>query len=228
MLYLTQDRRREIHRRSADRSRSPATAATAPRRSGARNTFRAAGPTAATADAAAASVPSPIATSTRSIDYRFARIHRAKRGENGRGADKYGRGADDIVLRVPVGTVITDADTGRAHRRPRPRRAARARRQGRQRRPRQHPFQVEHQPRAAPVHARRKGRAAPRCSSSSRCSPTSACSACRTPASRTLIRAISAARPEGRRLSVHHARAATSASCAPTKDGASSSPTSRD
>jgi len=46
------------------------------------------------------------------IDYRYARIHRAKRGENGRGADQYGRGADDIVLRMPVGTVIADADTG--------------------------------------------------------------------------------------------------------------------
>ncbi len=46
------------------------------------------------------------------IDYRFARIHRAKRGGNGRGADQYGRGAEDIVLRVPVGTVITDAETG--------------------------------------------------------------------------------------------------------------------
>ena len=46
------------------------------------------------------------------IDYRYARIHRAKRGENGRGADQYGRGADDIDLRMPVGTVITDADTG--------------------------------------------------------------------------------------------------------------------
>lgn len=46
------------------------------------------------------------------IDYRYARIHRAKRGENGRGADQYGRGADDVVLRMPVGTVITDADTG--------------------------------------------------------------------------------------------------------------------
>jgi GTP-binding protein len=45
------------------------------------------------------------------IDYRFARIHRAKRGENGRGADQYGRGSDDIVLRVPVGTVISDAET---------------------------------------------------------------------------------------------------------------------
>ena len=46
------------------------------------------------------------------VDYRFARIHRAKRGENGRGADKYGRGADDVFLRVPVGTVIVNADTG--------------------------------------------------------------------------------------------------------------------
>jgi GTP-binding protein len=46
------------------------------------------------------------------IDYRYARIHRARSGENGRGADQYGRGAEDIVLRVPVGTVITDADTG--------------------------------------------------------------------------------------------------------------------
>ena len=46
------------------------------------------------------------------IEYRYARIHRAKRGENGRGADQYGRGADDVVLRVPVGTVITDEETG--------------------------------------------------------------------------------------------------------------------
>src|SRR5512139_2443512 len=46
------------------------------------------------------------------IDYRYARIHRAPRGENGRGADQYGKGGADIVLRMPVGTVITDADTG--------------------------------------------------------------------------------------------------------------------
>ena len=46
------------------------------------------------------------------IDYRYARIHRARSGENGRGADQYGKGADDIVLRVPVGTVVTDADSG--------------------------------------------------------------------------------------------------------------------
>lgn len=46
------------------------------------------------------------------IDFRYARIHRAKNGEPGRGADQYGKGADDIELRVPVGTVITDLASG--------------------------------------------------------------------------------------------------------------------
>src|SRR5437773_2861816 len=46
------------------------------------------------------------------IDYRFARIHRAKPGEKGRGADQYGRGSEDIVLRMPVGTLITVVETG--------------------------------------------------------------------------------------------------------------------
>jgi GTP-binding protein len=46
------------------------------------------------------------------VDYRFARIHRARNGENGRGSDCYGKGAEDIVLRMPVGTVITHAATG--------------------------------------------------------------------------------------------------------------------
>ena len=46
------------------------------------------------------------------VDYRFARIHRAKNGESGRGADCYGKGADDVVLRMPVGTVITDSNSG--------------------------------------------------------------------------------------------------------------------
>jgi GTP-binding protein len=46
------------------------------------------------------------------IDYRYARIHRARNGENGRGADCYGAGGDDVELRVPVGTVVFDDDTG--------------------------------------------------------------------------------------------------------------------
>ena len=46
------------------------------------------------------------------VDYRYTRIIRAKAGENGRGRDCNGKGADDIVLRVPVGTVIRDSETG--------------------------------------------------------------------------------------------------------------------
>jgi|CXWL01.1.fsa_nt_gi GTP-binding protein len=46
------------------------------------------------------------------IDYRFARIHRAKNGQNGQGSDRYGKSAEDIVLRVPVGTLIKDSNTG--------------------------------------------------------------------------------------------------------------------
>src|SRR5690606_34577601 len=46
------------------------------------------------------------------IDFRYARLHRAKNGENGRGSDQYGAAAPDITLRVPVGTVGYDADTG--------------------------------------------------------------------------------------------------------------------
>jgi GTPase len=45
------------------------------------------------------------------IEYRYTRIHRARNGEKGRGSDCYGAGADDIELRVPVGTVVTDLDT---------------------------------------------------------------------------------------------------------------------
>ncbi len=48
------------------------------------------------------------------IDFRFARVHRAKNGEPGRGADQYGRGAEDVILRMPVGTLITDLATGEA------------------------------------------------------------------------------------------------------------------
>lgn len=46
------------------------------------------------------------------VDYRYARLHRAKNGEHGRGSDQYGAAGADIVLRMPVGTTITDADTG--------------------------------------------------------------------------------------------------------------------
>ncbi|BAL23437.1 Obg family GTPase CgtA [Azoarcus sp. KH32C] len=46
------------------------------------------------------------------IDYRYTRMHRADRGENGGTNDCYGKGGEDIVLRMPVGTVISDFETG--------------------------------------------------------------------------------------------------------------------
>jgi GTP-binding protein len=48
------------------------------------------------------------------VDYRYTRSFKARNGEGGRGSDRYGKGADDIILRVPVGTVVEDDDTGEA------------------------------------------------------------------------------------------------------------------
>jgi len=46
------------------------------------------------------------------VDYRFARIHRAEHGQRGGASDCNGRGGADVELRVPVGTVIRDEETG--------------------------------------------------------------------------------------------------------------------
>jgi GTPase len=46
------------------------------------------------------------------IDYRYARRHQAADGEKGRGSDCYGAKGADLVLKMPVGTVITDAESG--------------------------------------------------------------------------------------------------------------------
>ncbi len=46
------------------------------------------------------------------VDYRYARRHEARNGEHGRGSDQYGAAADDIRLRMPVGTVIHDEESG--------------------------------------------------------------------------------------------------------------------
>ena len=46
------------------------------------------------------------------IDFRYARRHAARNGENGRGSDQYGAAAEDVVLRMPMGTIISDTDSG--------------------------------------------------------------------------------------------------------------------
>ncbi len=45
------------------------------------------------------------------VEYRFVKKYLARNGENGRGADCYGKGADDVELRMPIGTMIIDAET---------------------------------------------------------------------------------------------------------------------
>jgi GTP-binding protein len=46
------------------------------------------------------------------IDFRYARRHEARNGEAGRGSDQFGAAAADIVLRMPMGTIVRDAETG--------------------------------------------------------------------------------------------------------------------
>jgi GTP-binding protein len=46
------------------------------------------------------------------VDYRFSRRHEAGRGEHGMGSDMFGAMGHDITLKMPVGTIITDAETG--------------------------------------------------------------------------------------------------------------------
>src|SRR6195952_272990 len=46
------------------------------------------------------------------VDFRFSKVHTARSGEPGRGSDCYGKGADDVYLRMPVGTLIIDDNNG--------------------------------------------------------------------------------------------------------------------
>ena len=46
------------------------------------------------------------------VDYRYSRRHDAKRGQHGMGSDMFGAAGDDVILKMPVGTIITDAETG--------------------------------------------------------------------------------------------------------------------
>jgi GTP-binding protein len=48
------------------------------------------------------------------LDFKYRRHYKAERGENGRNKDQYGAAGEELVLRVPVGTVVYDADTGDA------------------------------------------------------------------------------------------------------------------
>src|SRR5512143_138977 len=46
------------------------------------------------------------------LDFRYHTIYKAKRGQHGMVKDRHGRNADDLVIPVPPGTVVTDEETG--------------------------------------------------------------------------------------------------------------------
>lgn len=46
------------------------------------------------------------------IDYRYVHTYRAQNGEKGSGCNCTGKSGDDLILRVPVGTIVYDDDTG--------------------------------------------------------------------------------------------------------------------
>jgi len=46
------------------------------------------------------------------VDFRFSRRHEARRGQHGMGSDMFGAAGDDITLKMPVGTIISDVETG--------------------------------------------------------------------------------------------------------------------
>ena len=47
------------------------------------------------------------------VDFRFKKKFKAQNGENGSGAHKYGKSGEDLYIKVPKGTVVKDAETGK-------------------------------------------------------------------------------------------------------------------
>ena len=46
------------------------------------------------------------------LDFKYHNKYKATRGEDGRSKDQHGKGADDLIIKVPVGTIVTDLETG--------------------------------------------------------------------------------------------------------------------
>ncbi len=47
------------------------------------------------------------------VDFRYQRHYKAQRGRHGKGKNMHGGSGEDLVLRVPVGTVVREAESGR-------------------------------------------------------------------------------------------------------------------
>src|SRR2546428_909856 len=46
------------------------------------------------------------------LDYQYKRHYDAERGQHGKGADRHGASGHDLVLRIPLGTIAVDRETG--------------------------------------------------------------------------------------------------------------------
>ena len=46
------------------------------------------------------------------LDLRYQKTIKGQKGENGRGKNQHGKGAEPVIVKVPLGTVVTDLDTG--------------------------------------------------------------------------------------------------------------------
>src|SRR5699024_9880456 len=47
------------------------------------------------------------------IDFRYQKKFKAENGKNGEGANKYGKSGNDLIIKVPLGTIVKDAETGK-------------------------------------------------------------------------------------------------------------------
>ena len=46
------------------------------------------------------------------LDLRYQKQIKGKKGENGKGKNQHGKSSEDVIVKVPLGTVVTDMDTG--------------------------------------------------------------------------------------------------------------------
>ncbi len=47
------------------------------------------------------------------IDFRYQKKFKAEDGKNGEGANRYGKSGEDLVIKVPIGTVVKDSESGK-------------------------------------------------------------------------------------------------------------------
>jgi GTP-binding protein len=47
------------------------------------------------------------------IDFRYQKKFKAENGKNGEGAHRYGKSGEDLVIKVPLGTIVKEAETGK-------------------------------------------------------------------------------------------------------------------